>query len=341
MAARLSAVIKLCEPHRPPAPTSDPPSPRVSASPASSTPSNDHLKVTLPTFDGQLHNWRAFWDCFNSLMESNSHLTPQKKRTFLVKAMDSPEAKARAQQVLACTASYEDAVAKMRYTYEDNIELHRHHVSQIFQATPYQNTKASLSSLLGLLEENTAGMRATNGYTAEQIVASHVFSLLPLVMQSKWKERVGKSPRPPTQTQLEDFLKDMIHASTDAIPAFTYGEQVLVETHSPPVQSSNASRAQGKPSSTPRKPTKCRMCSEEHSIFNCSKMLEMAIPAHLQWAAESNVCLNCFSPSHATDKCASANRCKVCRKAHHTLIHQKFEGVVVEAYDSRRRRSGQ
>lgn len=332
MSGRLSTIIKLCQPHLPPTrPPHDSSHPESTATSSSTPHSSNHIKVTLPTFDGQLRHWRAFWECFSSMMEANTHLKPQQKRTFLVKAMETPEAKERAQQVLACTVTYEEAVAKMRYTYEDNIELHRHHVSQIFQAKPYQNTKASLSALLGMLEENTAGIKATNGYTAEQIVTSHLFSLLPPIMQSKWKERVGKSSHPPTQIQFESFLRDMIHASTDSIYLPNTTEVPPSEGLTPPSKSSVPSTVTNSTTSRPNPPpvkrtTTCRMCSEDHSIFSCAKMIELSVPARLQWALDSRVCLNCFRPNHPTEKCGSGNRCRVCHKLHHTLIHQNMDG---------------
>ncbi|XP_037942391.1 uncharacterized protein LOC119675274 [Teleopsis dalmanni] len=38
-----------------------------------------------------------------------------------------------------------------------------------------------------------------------------------------------------------------------------------------------------------------------------------------------NLCLNCLSEGHTVSKCSSKNRCKICKKSHHTLLHKANE----------------
>lgn len=270
-------------------------------------------------------HWRAFWECFSSIMDLNSHLISQQKRAQLVKAMDCPVAKAEATRALSCTVTYDEAVARMRKIYEDKIQLHQFHVTQFFQQRPYKNTKADLRDSLSRCQEHVTGIKATEGYSAEQILATFVTTLLPPIINSKWKEKIGKMPAPPTLTQLEAFLEDVIYAA-NAPP-------ITIASDPAPLPSASGPRKRILPKTPTRsalavkRAMECRVCSGEHSVFGCDQFSNMTVAERLQWIEEAEVCINCLSATHSSTDCTSSNWCKVCQQPHHTLIHQGSEDV--------------
>lgn len=317
LSSRYATIFKICETHLP-SPTPPGSVPLVAPSrPAAAPPSS--IKAVIPEFDGKMEHWRTFVELFDSILETNRHLTSQQKRALLVKAMSSPEAAAHAQSALELTTTYEEALEVMRERYDDPVQLHLHHVTQYFRHEKYTTSRDDMLRLHTHLQENMAGMKATGGFTAEKIMAAHGATLLPHSHLVKWKWELGKTTAPPTQTQLIAFVKSMIHASAD-LPSCPARVLPPSPTTVPPRK-----RLLPKPPTRSamalRRSVECRVCAGDHSVFGCSKMMDMNVAERLQWAQEAQACLNCFSLTHATDRCGSSNRCRVCHQSHHMLIH--------------------
>lgn len=215
LSSRVSTIYNLCLPHMPSASrplTSSTPTPV-----AASVPNRSHIKAVLPKFDGQMLHWKAFWRLFESTIKDNSHLNADQRRVLLLEAMTTPESIQLAREALAYTVTYEDAAARLRENYEDDVELHVHHVTHFFKPEVFKNTRVDLYRFLNRLEEHTAGIQASNGFTVEQVMASYASTLLSPALLTKWKEKTGACKVPPTLATFQTFIKDMIHMSTDPL----------------------------------------------------------------------------------------------------------------------------
>lgn len=73
----------------------------------------------------------------------------------------------------------------------------------------------------------------------------------------------------------------------------------------------------------------CGICGENHRVFTCPKLPAKA-PDALQVIKNKGLCTNCLY-KHDTTACTSKFTCKKCEAAHHTLLHDAFEGISVHA----------
>ena len=68
---------------------------------------------------------------------------------------------------------------------------------------------------------------------------------------------------------------------------------------------------------------KCKLCSNEHGLWQCSKF--KALPVEKRWdkARELRVCFCCLSSSHRSTTCRRSRCCSIdgCRSNHHRLLH--------------------
>ncbi|XP_055371971.1 uncharacterized protein LOC129605960 [Condylostylus longicornis] len=71
----------------------------------------------------------------------------------------------------------------------------------------------------------------------------------------------------------------------------------------------------------------CLVCKEKHSLFNCSKFLEMMPQEKGLCARKHNLCTNCFKKGHFWKKCVLSN-CRKCQQKHNTLIHDLYKKEV-------------
>lgn len=205
LSTRLSDISTLCRPHQPGLPGA------VPAVVSASFPHPHPIKVSMPKFDGKMLHWRSFWSLFDAIMKKNPHLTPESQRVLLLEAMDSPEATELAREAL----SYEGAAARLRKNYENDTELHTHHVTCLLQPETFKNTRSDLKKLLHRIEKHTEGIRSSNGYTLDQVLATHLSTLLSPPLLSEWKKKSGKLTTPPDLPLFQTFIEDQIHASAD------------------------------------------------------------------------------------------------------------------------------
>lgn len=161
LSTRLDAISTLCRPHQPGLPGAVLPAERASF------PHPHAIKVSMPKFDGKMLHWKSFWSLFDAIMKKNPHLTPESQRVLLLEAMDSPEATELAREALSYNSTYEGAAARLRKNYEDDTELHTHHVTRLLQTESFKNTRTDLKRLLHRIEKHTEGIRASNGYTLD------------------------------------------------------------------------------------------------------------------------------------------------------------------------------
>ncbi|XP_039951457.1 uncharacterized protein LOC120768752 [Bactrocera tryoni] len=64
------------------------------------------------------------------------------------------------------------------------------------------------------------------------------------------------------------------------------------------------------------------LCRRPHRLSHCGIFKGMPPMQRQQVAQAHGYCLNCLATSHAAQECLSNNRCQVCVRVHHTLLHR-------------------
>ncbi|XP_075149447.1 uncharacterized protein LOC142233854 [Haematobia irritans] len=67
---------------------------------------------------------------------------------------------------------------------------------------------------------------------------------------------------------------------------------------------------------------RCQLCQQNHLFKRCPEFRWMLPEERREAAKKSQVCLNCFTDWHKRAECTSENRCSVCGRRHHTMIHR-------------------
>lgn len=68
----------------------------------------------------------------------------------------------------------------------------------------------------------------------------------------------------------------------------------------------------------------CRYCNRNHSIHTCLKFTEISVDERAKFTKDKQLCYNCLNHNF-NKKCFSQSRCRICNKAHSTLLHKDIK----------------
>lgn len=66
---------------------------------------------------------------------------------------------------------------------------------------------------------------------------------------------------------------------------------------------------------------KCPLCHTRHSLRHCRSFLQLAPEGKADFVRRSKYCRNCLGMGHRIAYCPWQTGCRVCKLAHHTLMH--------------------
>ncbi|XP_039501095.1 uncharacterized protein LOC120457664 [Drosophila santomea] len=70
---------------------------------------------------------------------------------------------------------------------------------------------------------------------------------------------------------------------------------------------------------------RCRVCRGVHPLRSCQRFLQLPAVKRLRAVLINKYCANCLAHEHSGRSCRSKARCRICREAHHTLLHIRGE----------------
>ncbi|XP_075169089.1 uncharacterized protein LOC142241226 [Haematobia irritans] len=66
---------------------------------------------------------------------------------------------------------------------------------------------------------------------------------------------------------------------------------------------------------------RCQLCHRNHLFKRCPSFRWMLTDERREAAKKCNLCLNCLTDWHKRVECTSQNRCSICGRRHHTMLH--------------------
>ena len=68
--------------------------------------------------------------------------------------------------------------------------------------------------------------------------------------------------------------------------------------------------------------SKCSYCSSPlHGLNSCASFSSHPVSERFNFVKRNDRCINCLNKGHMVSDCPSKSRCKVCKSAHHTVLH--------------------
>lgn len=288
-------------------------------------------RMQIPDFTGNYNQWISFKDIFIESVHNNPLLSQTQKMQHL-KSKVKGEAERLIQHLAISADNYTASWDILTHRYDNIRLLFTSYINTllgqpIIQQANAQNIKklhdVSTECLNGL---SNIGIDTT---TWDPIIVHLLSQKLDSMTYGEYIKDL-KAPRElPELNEFMSFLESKFMAYETLKTG--QNQKSHPDPQSPYQQKNNYNNNQRssyfKPSEKMPKTyfttTKtCPTCkTSDHVLMNCNKFIEMNYNERKEIVAKLQLCENCLY-SHGTKQCYSNKKCKLCNKAHHTLLHQ-------------------
>ncbi|XP_053968885.1 uncharacterized protein LOC128870303 [Anastrepha ludens] len=254
-------------------------------------------KMSLPKFKGEYSEFKNFMSLFESLVHNDPTIPDIEKFNHLVNCL-SGEALGTVKAFQMSDENYSKALASLKKP------------SALSLRTMIDTVSAVYDSLLSLGDEKNI---------ANAIIIHLVMAKVDTVTRSKWEEQLDYDKLPLWRECEAALNKRYQHLSADEASTSRLKPS---SSHSIQKPHLHAGRTKAALVTSNIKQPVCPHCkSNDHSIPACPTFKTLSAQQRFEFAKSVPLCINCLRKGHSVSKC-KADRCRVCNRSHHTLLHQ-------------------
>ena len=273
-------------------------------------------KLDVPTFDGQVVNWRSFWEQFEVSVNSQTVLSDSEKLVYLKHALKDGSANKVIEGLSRTGDHYQEAIELLKSRYNHPRLIHQTHVQKILEAPCLRDgTGKELRRLYDTVQQH---LRALTAIDCEPSVTSVIELKLDQNTMFEWQKASQSFTEVPHYRELLEFVNLRAQASEATISDKRYapipGNRIRVPNPGKPF---TAFVANTSPENDP-----CTLCvNEHHALYLCPKFKTYTVDQRIDILKSRNRCINCLRAGHFVKQCESLHHCRKCQKLHHTLLH--------------------
>ncbi len=266
-------------------------------------------KLDVPTFDGNLLNWRSFWEQFRISVHDRTHLSDSEKLVYLQQSLKSGSAKSTIEGLSRSGENYAEAIECLQARYDRPCLIHKAHVRMILEAPPLKEGNGR--ELRRLHDSVQQHLRALLVMECE-LPGSFNTSVLELKLDQgtifKWPKHSHASTTIPHYSELLDCINLRAQAS-ESLPS-----SKKLNPPNKPIASFAADASDTSPI--------CVLCkTDQHQLYTCSRFKAKQHDQKINVVKSKGICMNCLRPGHFVKQCKLVHHCQTCQNPHHTLLH--------------------
>ncbi len=296
---------------------------------ATSTSSFDHSgsgvrlpKLSVPTFDGNILNWRQFWEQFCVSIHHRTNLYNAEKLVYLQHSLKEGSAKPIIEGLSQSGEQYDEAVECLSARFDRPRQIHQTHVKMILDSPQIRDGSGrELQRLHDITQQHVRALKSMGQEPSPSFITSIIELKLDSTTMFKWQRHSQSQTEVPHYHDLLEFLDHRAQASEASTPATKRQPRMDPPStrrsgnHSKTV---NSFAANCEPSSN-----HCTICkTEKHPLYSCPKFRSLSHERKITAVKVNNICMNCLSKGHYVAQCKSLHRCRTCQNSHHTLLHK-------------------
>lgn len=286
-------------------------------------------EIPLPRYDGDIHKWPAFRDCFEALIIQRSKLSNIEKFYYLIGCVHGAVADA-IRGIPVSGDTYELAWTTLVSRFDKPRLVASALVDSLLQVPAVPNeTLVDLNKFMAMFNENVSVLRALKlPDLGDFILFSLASRSLPVSCRTLFESQL--TTEYPTVSDLFAFLKarvavlERVQGVVTPKPMFSSRPKDQVNNAPNWPRRTNKMPSSSLVSSTSSSSISvCKFCGDRHAIEACIKFQSMSTDERSQWARTMRICFTCLRGDHWANQCKSQKRCPVCSRRHHTLLHPK------------------
>ena len=273
-------------------------------------------KLEVPTFDGNIMNWAAFWERFDALIHSKKEVGDAEKLTYLRQALKDGPARHVIGGLSQTAKNYEEAIKCLQERYDRPRLIHQAHVRAIIEAPSLKDGNGrELRRLHDIANQHMRAIKAME-YSPWTFVTSILELKLDQTTMFEWQKHSQGSKEVPDFNELLEFLDLRARATENA-------REESERKHS---SIPSSKKTTSKPSYAVSADEACVVCKmAKHPLYACEKFKTLPHQRMLAIVREHDLCMNCLRPGHFLKQCPSGQKCKKCSKPHHSWLHVDVE----------------
>ncbi|XP_075990254.1 uncharacterized protein LOC142985897 [Anticarsia gemmatalis] len=268
--------------------------------------------IKLPTFSGNYEEWPTFKDLFISLIHECTKLSDIEKIHYL-KTSVTGEAALLLKHIQPTSANYIQAWESLTHRYNNKRIIVNALLKRLFALKKCSHQSAvQLKVLLDTTSEIINSLKNLNVNTDswDPLIVFLVAQKLDPESHKEWEQAAYSvnSEDLSTWKDLREFLEATFRALELVTPASstrTTKERVLHVT-----------------TSENEKKKSCVLCKDVHTLCHCNAFNKMTIKERGEHVKTNKLCFNCLGAGHSVFKCRMPMSCRICKRRHHTLLHQ-------------------
>ncbi|RLU22366.1 hypothetical protein DMN91_004644 [Ooceraea biroi] len=267
-------------------------------------------RIALPKFSGEFIEWETFRGMFESLVDSQRSLSNTEKLHYL-KASVLGRAALLINNIQISDANYEAAWQRLCDEFDNRSALIQAHISAFVDMLAMK--QETVKELQALRDSVAAALAAlTNlGRPVEHwddLIVFLVSKKFSSKTRREWNLSRGKSREYPTYKELDELMSVRIRRLSDyGIPRDPASPRVRDKRSSSSVHNVTV--------------VKCADCSGDHRLSGCSEFMGKSVDQRSSFVKTKKLYFNCLNSGHSIKTCPSKNRCKHCKRQHHSLLH--------------------
>ena len=264
-------------------------------------------KLNLPTFDGDVLEWQAFWDSYETSVHTNPTLSNVQRFNYL-KSLLRNEALQSITGFPLTNLNYEKAISLLRERYGQETKIVQTYMQALIDLAPPSNTLVSLRCFYDQNETYIRGLESLG-----QMCESNNSLLVPVIL-NKLPGEIRKNlvrEHGSNTWSLIDLRKGLNNELR--IMEAGSGNDIVERI---PTTAAFFTRSSKKSSSIQRNKS-CVFCDGAHFSANCTKVIDA--DSRVAVVKKKSLCFNCLG-NHKRVHCKSKHACKICQKYHHTSL---------------------
>jgi len=284
-------------------------------------------KIQLPSFDGNLLEWRSFRDIYVSLVHDNTGIGDVERFHYLMSCLPG-DALAVVKSIPLSMNNYVLAWEVLSVRFDNKRLLASAYLDKLFAFKPIAHQSLpALTSFINMFKENVAIIKALGVNDLSSFLLFHMGSRVLDPTTIQLFESNASNSTIPTFDELLNFvqqrcrvLENIKNPSKSDIPTKLHEKY---NTRNKTVISKKSMFAATTSTSVKSKSRSCVSCDKaDHSIYHCPKFNEMSVEKRRNIVLSRKLCFGCLSSSHMLDACPSRRVCRSCSsKRHHSFLH--------------------
>ena len=282
-------------------------------------------KVSVPTFDGKVLNWKNFWEQFDVTIHSKTALSDTAKLMYLQDALKDGPARFVIQGLTRTSESYEEAIKCLKERYDRPRLVEEEHIRSIVDAVPVKSgSEKELRRLYDAATQHYRALKAAKTDSFDTVLTVILQQKLDEKTRLKWAEFSSEHESVPPCTELLKFL-DLQARQLESVAQVGHKHASGSDRKIPSV----------KPSYAISTDDACLACKKRgHQIHTCSVFKGRTWADRFSVVKDLGLCMNCLRAGHIAEKCRAPSMCRKCTRHHHTLLHRDADNSTQRKPDN-------